>query len=204
MPAADLERYTLGCTRSVPARMKVFTYVDNSNVYIEGSRVSAVRKGMAPNIYDAMNSKIVDRLWNIDYGRLHQFLCGTDQAEIGAARLWGSPPPSDSFWEMVERKGFTVETFEKSPSGQEKKVDVAIAYRITKDAFTCIDKSESEIVLVSGDKDFVPVIEDLIMEGFKLKVAFWDQAAQELKNSLRNSATDFLSFDPYFDLISSK
>jgi uncharacterized LabA/DUF88 family protein len=184
--------------------MKVFTYVDNSNVYIEGSRVSAVRKGMAPNIYDAMNNKIVDRSWNIDYGRLHQFLCGTDQAEIGAARLWGSPPPSDSFWEMVERKGFTVETFEKSPSGQEKKVDVAIAYRITKDAFTCIDKSESEIVLVSGDKDFVPVIEDLIMEGFKLKVAFWDQAAQELKNSLRNSATDFLSLDPYFDLISSK
>jgi uncharacterized LabA/DUF88 family protein len=183
--------------------MKVFTYVDNSNVYIEGSRVSAVRKGMAPNIYDAMNNKIVDHSWNIDYGRLHQFLRGTDRAEIGAARLWGSPPPSDSFWEMVKRKGFTVETFEKSASGQEKKVDVAIAHRITKDAYTCINKSQDEIVLVSGDKDFVPVIEDLISEGYKVKVAFWDQAAQELKDSLKTLATDFISLNSYFELISA-
>lgn len=186
------------------SKMKVFTYVDNSNVYVEGSRVSAVRKGMATNIYDAMNNKIVDRSWNIDYGRLHQFLCGTDQAEIGAARLWGSPPPSDSFWEMVKRQGFTVETFEKSASGQEKKVDVAIAHRITKDAYTCLNKSEDELVLVSGDKDFVPVIADLIKEGYKVKIAFWDQAAQELKDSLRNPVTDFLSLDPHFELISSK
>ena len=184
--------------------MKMFTYVDNSNVYIEDSRVSAVRKGIAPNIYDAMNNNIVDHSWNIDYGRLHQFLCGTDQAEIGAARLWGSPPPSDSFWEMVRKEGFIVETFEKSASGKEKKVDVAIAHRITKDAYTVINKSEDELVLVSGDKDFVPVIADLIKEGYTVKVAFWDQAAQELKDSLRNSATDFLCLNPYFDLISSK
>jgi uncharacterized LabA/DUF88 family protein len=180
--------------------MKVFTYVDNSNIYIEGSRVSAVRRGMAQNIYDAMNNGIVDYSWNIDYGRLHEFLCGTNQAEIGAARLWGSPPPSDSFWEMVKQKGFTVETFEKSASGKEKKVDVAIAHRMTKDAYTCIDKSGDELVLVSGDKDFVPVVEDLIKEGYTVVVAFWEHAAQELKDS----ATRYLSLNPYFDLISSK
>jgi uncharacterized LabA/DUF88 family protein len=184
--------------------MKVFTYVDNSNVYIEGSRVSAVRRGMAPNIFAAMANKIVDHSWNIDYGRLHYFLCGNNQAEIGAARLWGSPPPSDSFWEMVKRKGFTVETFEKSTSGQEKKVDVAIAHRITKDAYKCIDKSEDQLVLVSGDKDFVPVIVDLVEEGYTVKVAFWDQAAKELKDSLKNPSTDFLSLNPYFNYISSK
>jgi uncharacterized LabA/DUF88 family protein len=180
--------------------MKVFTYVDNSNIYIEGSRVSAVRRGMAPNIYDAMNNGIVDYSWNIDYGHLHEFLCGTDQAEIGAARLWGSPPPSDSFWEMVKRKGFTVETFEKSASGKEKKVDVAIAHRMTKDAFTCIDKSSDELVLVSGDRDFVPVVEDLIKEGYTVVVAFWEHASQELKDS----STRYLCLNPYFDLISSK
>ena len=141
--------------------MRVFTYVDNSNVYIEGSSVSAVRNCMAPTIYDAMNNGIVDHAWNIDYGRLHEFLCGTKQAEIGAARLWGSPPPSDSFWEMVKRKGFTVETFKKSTSGKEKKVDVATAHRMAKDAYTCIDRSNDELILVSGDKDFVPVVEDL-------------------------------------------
>jgi uncharacterized LabA/DUF88 family protein len=167
--------------------MKVFTYVDNSNVYIEGSRVSAVRRGMAPSIYDAMNNNIVDRAWKMDYGRLHQFLCGTDKAEIGAARLWGSPPPGDSFWEMVKRQGFAVETFAKSAEGREKKVDVAIAQGITKDAYTCINRAEDQLVLVSGDKDFVPVIADLVNEGYTVKVAFWNHAAQELKNSLRNS-----------------
>jgi len=173
--------------------MKVFTYVDNSNIYIEVSRVSAVRSGMAPTIYDAMNNGIVDHSWSIDYGRLHKFLCG-------AARLWGSPPPSDSFWEMVKRKGFTVETFEKSASGKEKKVDVAIAHRMTKDAYTCIDKSNDELILVSRDKDFVPVVEDLIAEGYTVVVAFWDHAAQELKDS----ATRYLSLNPFFELISSK
>jgi uncharacterized LabA/DUF88 family protein len=180
--------------------MRVFTYVDNSNVYIEGSRVSAVRNCMAPTIYDAMNNDIVDHSWNIDYGRLHEFLCGNNQAEIGAARLWGSPPPSDSFWEMVKRKGFTVKTFEKSASGKEKKVDVAIAHSMTKDAYTCIDRSNDELILVSGDKDFVPVVEDLIKEGYTVVVVFWDHAAQELKDS----ATRFLSLNPFFDLISSK
>jgi hypothetical protein len=72
-----------------------------------GGRVSAVRLGMAPNIYDAMNNGIVDNSWNIDYGRLHEFLCGTNQAEIGAARLLGSPPPNDSFWEMITEKSYS-------------------------------------------------------------------------------------------------
>jgi uncharacterized LabA/DUF88 family protein len=84
------------------------------------------------------------------------------------------------------------------------KVDVAIAHRITKDAYKCIDKSEDQLVLVSGDKDFVPVIVDLVEEGYTVKVAFWDQAAKELKDSLKNPSTDFLSLNPYFDLISSK
>ena len=28
--------------------------------------------------------------------------CGDD----AVARLWGSPPPGDSFWKMVDKKGF--------------------------------------------------------------------------------------------------
>lgn len=57
--------------------MKTYTYVDNSNLFIEGRRVAAVSNGMAPNIYDAMNYRILDHSWDIDYGKLHEFLCGT-------------------------------------------------------------------------------------------------------------------------------
>jgi hypothetical protein len=40
--------------------MAEFVYVDNSNVFIEGQRVSAVAKGMAMNIYDAMENRVLD------------------------------------------------------------------------------------------------------------------------------------------------
>ncbi|QXE89174.1 NYN domain-containing protein [Geomonas subterranea] len=167
-----------------------FTYVDNSNVFIEGQRVAAVANGRSPDIYHAMNNKIFDHTWNIDYGKLHDLVCG-DSTGIGCAKLWGSPPPSDTFWKKVENEGFEVTTFDKNAAGKEKKVDVAIAHQVTKDAYTKIDKGTSEIILVAGDRDFVPVIEDLVSEGFRVTVVFWNHAAQELKDA----ATHFVSLD---------
>ena len=169
-----------------------YTYVDNSNVFIEAQRTSAVDKGMAIDIRDAMERRIFDFSYKLDYGKLYEYLCG-DGSEIGCAKLWGSPPPSDSFWKMVERKGFEVKTYDKSLSGKEKKVDVAIAHQITKDAYTKMDKAKSEIVLVAGDKDYVPLIDDLKSEGFHVVVVFWDQAARELKES----ASRFISLNQW-------
>ena len=40
--------------------MAELVYVDNSNVFIEGKRVKAVESGLAMNIYDAMNNRILD------------------------------------------------------------------------------------------------------------------------------------------------
>lgn len=172
--------------------MKNYTYVDNSNVYIEGSRLSAVNNGMVRDIFEAMNNCVVDSSWQLDYGKLHTFLCGNNKNEIGGAKLWGSPPPSDTFWEMVRRKGFQVKTYEKS-HGKEKKVDVAIAHQMTKDAYTVIDRRNDELTLVAGDKDFVPVVADLVAEGYKVQVAFWGHGALEL----RQVATSFLNLDNF-------
>lgn len=169
-----------------------YTYVDNSNVFIEGQRIAAVNNGMASDIVNAMIQRVVDHSWNLDYGKLHQFVCGQEN-EVGCAKLWGSPPPGDSFWKMVESKGFQVKTFEKSVAGTEKKVDVAIAHQMTKDAYTLIDKTNSEITLVSGDKDFVPVVDDLVGSGFRVVVAFWDHAAREL----RDAASEFVSLNAW-------
>lgn len=180
--------------------MKTYTYVDNSNIYIEGCRVSAVAKGLAKNIFEAQNLGILDYGWNLDYGRLHEFLCGVDKSEIGAARLWGSPPPGDSFWNMVKAKGFDHRIYERGVSGQEKKVDVGIAHAITKDAYTLIDKHNSEINLVAGDKDYVPVVEDLVGEGYRVSVVFWGQAARELVGV----ATNFVCLDPHLDFLTFK
>ena len=127
-----------------------------------------------------------------DYGKLHNLICGNNK-QIGGAQLWGSPPPSDGFWKMVERKGFKVTTYERS-YGKERKVDAAIAYQVGKD-LSKIDKATCEIILVASDKDFLPIIEDLTTEGYNICVAFWDHAAAEM----RKKASSFFSLNPYLE-----
>lgn len=177
--------------------MKSYTYIDNSNVFIEAQRVSAIKEGMAVDLEDAIARRVFNFSYKLDYGKLYEYFCGEGGIEVGCAKLWGSPPPSDSFWKMVEKMGFEVVTYERSLAGKEKKVDVAIAHAITKDAYTKIDKTSSEIVLVAGDKDYVPVIEDLKKEGYKVTVVFWDHAAKEL----RDSASKFIPLNQWLDYL---
>jgi len=181
--------------------MKIFTYVDNSNLFIEGWRLSVVRRHLdgVRNIYEAINQRLTDPDWALDYGRLHEFVCGSVKSEIGAARLWGSPPPSDSFWEYVRRKGFDVQTYEKS-YGKEKKVDTAIAYQIGKDSGRLIDKDNDLIVIVAGDKDYVPCVEDLVAEGFTVDVMFWNHVSGEIKQA----ASSFISLDAHLDYLTAE
>jgi uncharacterized LabA/DUF88 family protein len=176
--------------------MTNYIYVDNSNIYIEGCRIQAVKTGLAKNIFDAMNNEIVDHSWNLDYGRLYEFFC--EPGDV--ARLWGSPPPGDSFWEMIKRKGWDVKIYEKNIRNREKKVDVAIGYAMSKDAFTRVDKKKDAMTLVAGDKDYEPAISDLRAEGFNVEVAFWGHAAREL----RNAAAKFIDIDQYHDHITRK
>jgi hypothetical protein len=181
---------------------KNFVYIDNSNVFLEGRRVSAVRKGIpgASTIIDAMNNQTLDFSWHIDYGSLHEFACG-DPSQIGAANLWGSPPPGDSFWKMVERYGFKVRTFDRNCIGKEKQVDVAITHQMTKDAYSgVVTKLEDEITLVAGDKDYVPMLEDFKANGFVVHVVFWDHAAATLKKA----ATKFVSLNPLLGFLTKR
>ncbi|MCP3468183.1 NYN domain-containing protein [Bradyrhizobium sp. CCGUVB23] len=171
--------------------MTTYTYVDNSNLYIEGTRVSAVKKGMAKNIVDAMNKGVVDHGWVLDYGKLYKYVSGEDTV----AKLWGSPPPGDSFWKMVGKAGFKTQVYNKNAGNKEKKVDVAIATAMMDDAFNVIDKDNDDILLVAGDSDYVPVVAKLIERGFKVEVAFWGQAAKEL----RDTAANFFELDGKLD-----
>ena len=94
---------------------------------------------------------------------------------------------------MLDQKGFNPTVYERNAANKEKKVDVAIAARITKDAYTVINKEKDEIILVAGDSDYVPVIDDLRSEGYRVEVIFWGHAAREL----REASSKFTSLDNY-------
>lgn len=72
-----------------------YIYVDNSNLYIEGRRVSAVTSKLAPNIIEAMNQGILDHGYTISFGKLYEFLCGKDARQVKRAALFGSRPPPE-------------------------------------------------------------------------------------------------------------
>lgn len=83
--------------------MANFLYVDNSNVWIEGMHVSAVKKGMAPDIWATQNERICDYEWKMDFGKLYEF-AGGQSSEVGRAVLFGSrPPPNDTLWDVATR-----------------------------------------------------------------------------------------------------
>jgi len=95
---------------------------------------------------------------------------------------------------MLKRLGFDVTTFDKSLQGKEKKVDVALGAALTKDVYTGVISQERDtITLISGDKDYVPVVDDLIANGCKIEVVFWHHAANELKRA----ASRFIDLNPH-------
>lgn len=170
-------------------------YVDNSNVWIEGMHVSAAKKGNAPSVWDAVQQRICDYNWKIDFGKLFKF-AGGDKLEVKKAALFGSrPPKNDSLWTAAELNGFKVIVYDRNIAGHEKKIDTDVVATMIEDSYELIEIGKDEITLVSGDSDYVPAIEKLKNRGIPVHVVFWGHASREIKEA----ATKFINLDPYLD-----
>lgn len=180
--------------------MANFLYVDNSNVWIEGMHVSAVESGNAPDIWSALEHRICDYGWKIDFGKLYEF-AGGQSSEVGRAVLYGSrPPKNDSLWAMAEKKGFEVVVHDRNIANKEKQIDTHVVTDMVADSYELMKPGEDEITLVAGDKDYVPTVERLKARGLDVHVVFWDHASQELKTV----ATRFISLNAYLDYLRLK
>ena len=164
--------------------MAEFVYVDNSNVFIEGRRVSAVRRGLAVDIDHAIKERIFDKNYSLDFGRLHTFVAGDDPQKIKRAALFGSrPPPNDSLWKIAERAGFEPVLEDRNVANKEKRIDTGIVTMMMRDAYTRIDRANDVITLVAGDGDYVPTFEALRADGFRVELVFWDHASKDLRKA---------------------
>jgi uncharacterized LabA/DUF88 family protein len=173
-----------------------YVYVDNSNLYIEGRRVSAVANKLAGDIYEAMNEGILDHGYTISFGKLHEFLCGTDKRTIRRAALFGSrPPPNDGIWTFAKRAGFELHLEDRNIRNKEKKIDTGIATLLTKDAYKHGKPGEDVFVLVAGDADYVPTINELKADGYYVEVVFWNHAAKEI----REAASKFIGINEHLE-----
>ncbi|HBO5663972.1 TPA: NYN domain-containing protein [Pseudomonas aeruginosa] len=183
--------------RNKERRVANLVYVDNSNVWIEGMHVAAFQNGMAPSVWDAVQNRICDHGWKIDFGKLFDF-AGGDRANVRKAALFGSrPPQNDSVWGAARRNGFDVTTYDRNVANNEKKIDTDIVATMIEDSFVILQPGD-EITLVSGDADYVPAIDKLKARGIPVHVVFWKHAARELKQV----ATSFTELDPYLKHLS--
>lgn len=174
--------------------MALYIYVDNSNVWIEGRRVSAVRSGLAPTMHYALEHKVTDNTWTYDFGRLYQLACPPSE-KLGRTALFGStPPPTDSIWEIARKEGFEVKLFPRNAQNKEKQVDNAIGTLILEDSYEYMDPGDT-VVLGAGDGDFLPNLESVKRRGMKVKVMFWSHASRALKEV----ADEFFNLDEHFD-----
>lgn len=177
--------------------MSDWVYVDNSNVFIEGQRVSAVQQGMALDIYDAMDNRTLDFNYRMSFGKLYEFVAGQDRSKALRAMLFGSRPPrNDAIWNLAERAGFEVVVEDRNAANKEKKIDTGIVAALTRDAYRNADPGDV-FTLVSGDGDYVPAIEQLVEDGWQVDVVFWSHAAREL----REASSNFIALDSHLDLL---
>jgi len=177
--------------------MANWVYVDNSNVFIEGQRVSAVATGMALNIHDAIENRVLDYNYRISFGKLYRFVIGDDRSDTARAMLFGSrPPANDAIWDMAKRAGFEVVIHDRNAANREKKIDTGIVAQMMRDAYRTA-KAGDIFTIVSGDGDYVPAVETLQGDGFQVDVVFWDHASRELSDTCSN----FVRLNPYLDIL---
>lgn len=152
---------------------KIFVFVDNSNVWIEGKKFSG-RKSKPP-----VESNY---LYRIEYGKLLQHVLeGRDLAAI--PKLYGSePPPNDSVWNIIRSKGYDVKVFKRNIFNKEKGGDMRMGLDIGRLLLT--EKTPATVAIVAGDADFVQVVDDAHGGGWKIEAWYWSNCANDLKKAV--------------------
>jgi uncharacterized LabA/DUF88 family protein len=127
--------------------------VDNSNIFFEGQKCSAQRKGMFPRAVG--EKQPVDISWRIDFMKLLAQLA--EGRTIQRAFLVGSrPPPNDDVWKMAKNGGFEVKTYDRDARNKEKAVDTELVAQGTLTIATA--PAPGVLVIASGDRDFIPLV----------------------------------------------
>lgn len=151
--------------------MECVILVDNSNVFIEGQKCSAVRKGQFPTTPGSKQP--CDISWRLDFDKLLAVLA--DGRPIRKSLLVGSrPPPNDAIWEMAAEKGFEVITHERNSKNQEKAVDTELVAQGT--LIVATTPSPAVLVIASGDRDFIPLVGVAHQMGWSVEMAAFTSA----------------------------
>jgi NYN domain len=179
----------------------IHIYIDNSNLWIQGQKTYAEKKGLDVSF---------DPTWRFDAGRVKDILTkksrlGDDEINFNVkVELYGStPPPVDTVWEAIESHDVTVNTFARSTwTGREKQVDQRIA---VDSASQAADDQHggirSEFMLVSGDSDLLPAVEAIVKRGFPVHIWSWENCLASVYKQQKEELIQVHFLDDYLEAI---
>ena len=124
---------------------------------------------------------VEDPRLRMDMGKVAEFVA--KGREIACHNLYGSePPPVDTVWEKIKQCGWKVKLSKRSfYTNKEKQVD----HKIVKDITALVsDRSVAKgtIILVSGDADLIPAIEEGLSKKWSFEIWMW---ASGISNALK-------------------
>ena len=169
------------------------TFVDNSNVLIEGRRFSEMNRKGRNKL-----SNLKDNDYEIDWGKFLYVLKMKDTRGLAEVPiLYGSRPPAeDSVWNRIRDDGFDVKVFDRNIRNKEKGVDMEMGMDIAERIHTTDDKPRI-MVVAAGDADYIPAVERAKSKGWPVEVWFWSNAAGELKKA----ASRFFPLDQHLNFL---
>lgn len=173
------------------ATLEEHIFVDGSNLYIEGQRVSQYRALAEIARPQRVQDCPCDLTYRVDFAHLFAYL----EPSTTAPHLVGSRSDnSASMFEAARFAGFTTTVLDRNASNREKAVDMTLAMLVIERIWLKNPKLV-RVILVAGDRDYVPLVEFLQRRGIEIEVHFWGHASHELKQA----ASRFISLDNYFD-----
>ncbi|MGC1495413.1 MAG: NYN domain-containing protein [Sulfitobacter sp.] len=166
--------------------MGEYVYVDYSNLFIEGQRVSAVLNRQVGSITDAMATRTIDYNYRIDIDQLYHFLAGVRPKDIQRAVLFGSETPDNQWlWALAQKAEFETITHFRNAANKEKRVDASLITELLRDAYKR-GTTKDVFRLVAGDGDYIPAVQRLVDDGYNVEVLFWDHASHGLVKACTN------------------
>jgi len=163
---------------------RVYTFVDNSNIFIEAQKVYGKMK---------LNPDLGKR-YRLDFGKLFSYIAADrgdiffrtkSKNPISYPKLYGSEPPqNDSLWRFLEGLHVDVNVFKRNAFNKEKQVDTALVWDVARLVLLTQynDNSNHVIAIAGGDKDFLKLYQEGASCGYKVEFYCWEHsAASEIK-----------------------
>ena len=173
-------------------RNECLILVDNSNVWIEGMKFAARKQGILRGPMDDRDPQ--DWNWRIDFGSLLREVANGHKI-IQAILVGSEPPPNDTVWNAARQQGFEVITYQRRAAG-EKAVDTELVAQGLK--FVYKHPNPAILKLLSGDRDFLPLVRSAYEEGWEMELWSFSSA---ISSELGLAAHRLNLLDEVFDRI---